>query len=231
MARSSPCSRSRVSASSAANGSSMSRICGSAASTRAIWARCCMPPDSSYGRGVGELGQAHQVEVALGGLPSPRSADPLHAWAELDVAAHAEPRVEAGVLEDDAAPVRRALHHLAADRHRPLGRLEEPGDEPEQGGLAAPGRPEQAHELPAADVEVGAIEREDLTGRPLVAVDDAAERDLAGDRAGCPSDPRWRSCSSRSPSPLYSTDAAKVATTASVYALSGLTCRSSPGPC
>ena len=47
MLSSSFCSRSRVRASSAPNGSSINTISGSLASTRAIWQRCCMPPDSS----------------------------------------------------------------------------------------------------------------------------------------------------------------------------------------
>ena len=47
--RSSSCITARVWASRAANGSSMSSIFGSLASTRAIWMRCFMPPDSSDG--------------------------------------------------------------------------------------------------------------------------------------------------------------------------------------
>src|SRR5262249_11992987 len=49
MPTSSSCSRARVCASSAPNGSSISRIFGSVASTRAICTRCFMPPDSSPG--------------------------------------------------------------------------------------------------------------------------------------------------------------------------------------
>ena len=49
MPASSSCISARVCASSAANGSSMSSIFGSLASTRAIWMRCFMPPESSAG--------------------------------------------------------------------------------------------------------------------------------------------------------------------------------------
>src|SRR5215467_5821848 len=47
--KSSSCRTSRVCASSALNGSSMSRIAGSMASARARLTRCCMPPDSWCG--------------------------------------------------------------------------------------------------------------------------------------------------------------------------------------
>ena len=49
MLASSSCMSARVCASSAAKGSSMSSIFGSFASTRAIWMRCFIPPDSSAG--------------------------------------------------------------------------------------------------------------------------------------------------------------------------------------
>ena len=49
MLASSICINVRVWASSAAKGSSMSSIFGSFASTRAIWIRCFMPPESSAG--------------------------------------------------------------------------------------------------------------------------------------------------------------------------------------
>ena len=49
MPASSSCISARVWASSAAKGSSMSSIFGSLASTRAIWMRCFMPPESSAG--------------------------------------------------------------------------------------------------------------------------------------------------------------------------------------
>ena len=47
---SSSCMRVRVSASSAANGSSINRICGSIAMARAMATRCFMPPDSVCGK-------------------------------------------------------------------------------------------------------------------------------------------------------------------------------------
>ena len=49
MLRISSCRSSRVCWSSAANGSSISSTSGSLASARAMPARCCMPPESSYG--------------------------------------------------------------------------------------------------------------------------------------------------------------------------------------
>ena len=48
--RTSSCSVPRVSASSAENGSSISRIFGSIANARAMPTRCFMPPDNSDGR-------------------------------------------------------------------------------------------------------------------------------------------------------------------------------------
>ena len=48
-ASSSSCISARVWLSSAPNGSSISRICGSLASARASAVRCCMPPESIFG--------------------------------------------------------------------------------------------------------------------------------------------------------------------------------------
>ena len=116
-AGSSSCSRSRVSASSAPNGSSISTIAGSVASTRAIWQRCCMPPDNSYGRGVGESVRPTSSSAASAiARRSPRG-HAAHPQPELDVAAHVEPRVEVRLLEDDAAVGRGTGDGHAADGH------------------------------------------------------------------------------------------------------------------
>ena len=71
----------RVCASSAPNGSSISRIDGSQASMRAMATRCCIPPDSRFGK-VFSKPQSFTMSMKAcavrrrSALPTPRSASP-----------------------------------------------------------------------------------------------------------------------------------------------------------
>ena len=77
MPSSSSCSRCRVMASTAANGSSISSTAGLLASTRATAARWRMPPESWCGIFLLEALEADEVDEVLGDLPvAPPSARP-----------------------------------------------------------------------------------------------------------------------------------------------------------
>ena len=92
--------------------------------------------------------------------------DPAHAQAIADVGRHVHVREQRVVLEHDAdfAPIRRDIRHsLAVDGDLAAVRHQEAGDEVEQRGLAAARRPEQRHELAAADQQRQVVECGGLT--------------------------------------------------------------------
>ena len=85
-----------------------------------------------------------------------------HPQPVAEVLAHRHVRVERVVLEHhrDVAIARRELGDVApADQDRPLGDVLEPGDHAHQGRLAAAGRADQHHELPARDLERDVVRR------------------------------------------------------------------------
>ena len=138
---SSSCSRSRVIASSAANGSSISSSWRSWPSARASATRWRMPPESSCGR----------FSAASAGRPASSSSAPRRAarrvgtprslQRELDVAARGEPRAGA------PAPGTSARRRPPATSRLPAVGSLEPGDDVEQRGLAAAGGAEEADEF------------------------------------------------------------------------------------
>ncbi len=71
-------------------------------------------------------------------------------------------REQRQVLEDQRGrPLVRAdaVHVLAADPHRAFRRLDEAGDDAQDGGLAAARRPEEGEELAAFDVQRRVLDR------------------------------------------------------------------------
>src|SRR5438445_140696 len=91
-----------------------------------------------------------------------RSDTPAHPQPVLDVLRHAHVREQGVVLEHgvDVPGVRRHPGDVAAAELDPPGvRPLEPGDQPEQGGLARTGRPEQGEELAGPDLQVDIGER------------------------------------------------------------------------
>ena len=159
--RSSTTSRSRKARSSDPSGSSSIRSPGAGARARASATRCCSPPErsrterrsnparptsasASWARGGG-LGPAHVVgPQAEGDVP--------------DDVAVGEQRV---VLEHEpeVAAVRRDAGEIDAVAHDPArGERLQPGDGPQQRALAAPARPEHAHDLAVADGQVDAVD-------------------------------------------------------------------------
>jgi hypothetical protein len=63
---------------------------------------------------------------------------------------------------------RQIVHHPVADRDGPAGDLLQPGDRPQRGGLSAPGRTDEDHELAVGDFQVQVIERFDVTAVDLL---------------------------------------------------------------
>ena len=84
-----------------------------------------------------------------------------HAQAEADIVAHAHMRVERVALEHhgQAALGRRLVDDVdAVDQDGAAGRVLEPGDQPEQRGLSAAGRPDEDDERAVLHDEVDALD-------------------------------------------------------------------------
>src|SRR6185369_8488594 len=140
---SSSCILRRVSASSAANGSSISSTAGSIASARAIATRCFMPPESMCGRlgpGHAPVDQQREQHIAEHGLPGQQLVEFLEHH-------HA---VGAGLLD---------LLSIEADLS--LDRLHEARNRFEDGRFAAPRGAEHDVALAGKDLEADAIRRGD----------------------------------------------------------------------
>ena len=113
------------------------------------------------GPAVAERAEPDPVERGRDTLPRLRLRNPAHLEREGDVLGDGHVREERVVLEYDthATPVRRhrvdpdAVHRDPARTHRL-----EPGEHHQGGGLARPGRPEEAQELALHDVEVQLID-------------------------------------------------------------------------
>lgn len=52
---------------------------------------------------------------------------------------------------------------LTGKQHRAAVRVFKPGDDPQQGGLAAPGRPQQRHQLAAVESQRDIVQRLEVT--------------------------------------------------------------------
>ena len=156
----------RRAASSEENGSSRSRTVGSGARARATATRCCCPPDSSRRPSVRELGRELDEGEQLGHA---RAVTFAAGQTEGDVRGDVEVGEERTLLGDepDLAALRgddvgAVGDELAVDRHGACVRCEEAGDEPQQRGLAAAGRPEHGHDRSVLDVEVEPVECRDV---------------------------------------------------------------------
>ena len=146
----SSCNVPRVSASSALNGSSISSSEGDTASARAIPTRCFIPPDSSAGFRAAASAQPHQLQHLPRPRrhlrpPSSRDAGERTANATLPSAvSHGSSACDWKMTARSSAGPRHlaAVHH----DHARIRRLE-PGEDVEDRRLAAPGVPDQRHEL------------------------------------------------------------------------------------
>ena len=200
--RTTACSRSRVSGSSAPNGSSSSITRGEAASARATPTRCCCPPDSSAGNARGAAcRRARAAPAARRRAPPTRSRVPAREpERNRDVLGHRQVREQADALEHiaDRAPQHVRLERgrvLAVDRHAPRVRLDEPIDHLERRGLARARAADEHHQLAGRDLE------RDRVDRDRVAVAATEARDLDHARRGLRKRSRSRSARSRTAQP------------------------------
>src|ERR1051326_426318 len=82
-----------------------------------------------------------------------------------DVVPHREMRIEPVALEhhgDAAGAWRHMVDHVAADHDVARGLFLQSGDDAQERGLPAAGRPEQHHELAVARLQADAVDRGDL---------------------------------------------------------------------
>ena len=145
---SSSCSRSRVIASSAPNGSSMSSTGVSRASVRASATRCRMPPESSCGALAAKSARCTRAQQL--GRPAPRRSargTPRSFSGSSTLASTVSHGNSAGSW--NIRPGRRRRPASIVPAAAPV----QPGDQVEQRALAAAGRADQADELAGRDVE------------------------------------------------------------------------------
>ena len=159
MRSSSTCIRSRVCASSAANGSSISSTLGSVASARARPTRCFMPPDSSCGKCPSK--PASPI-ISISGCDTWRRASPampLSSRPELDVVLHGAPGQQAELLEHHRPVGARAGDRLAVHPDIAGIRPDQAEQDIEEGALAAAGGADDRQEFAFADVDVEVLQR------------------------------------------------------------------------
>jgi hypothetical protein len=127
-----------------------------------------------------EPGQPHFVEeIADAALVRP-GVDLLDFEGELDVLPQVAPWQQIGVLEDHADLGTRPHHRRAVDDDLACGHVVQPGHAPQQRALAAPGRTQNADELPFGDLQREIFQRVDGPGAGLVVLADVPDRH--GDR-------------------------------------------------
>ena len=162
----------RTLASSAPNGSSSSSTLGLTASARARATRWRWPPDSSEGRRWASTSSctslSRPITVSRISSSEGRTARGPDPESEGDVLEDAHVAEQGVVLEhepDLALAHRLGGRVLAVEVDRALiGRLQ-PGDDPEQRGLARSGGPEQRHQLAARHVEAHVVEGDEVAER------------------------------------------------------------------
>ena len=140
-----------------------------------------MPPDSSRGRRVGELGEAHDAEQLVDPLPAPR-ASAIRATSSPNsmLLGHRPPR-EQRVAPGRPCRGRRPGRSTRSPSTRtsPVVGLLEAADDRQQRRLAAARRAEQADELAVVDATSSTPSRATTVRRPLrYSSTDAAHRQL-----------------------------------------------------
>jgi hypothetical protein len=105
-------------------------------------------------------------------------AQALDLERQLDVLDQVAPGQEVGVLEHHADLRVRLVHGLAIEQDAAAGQLVQAGHRPEQGGLAAAGRPEHADQLAVPDLHRVVLERVDRAGPGPVVLGRALDHEL-----------------------------------------------------
>ena len=179
---SSSCVLSRSFLSSAASGSSSSRIRGRRASARASATRCFWPPESWSGLRFSRPSSLTSATISATRVGDIGARHPGALQAERDIVAHRQMRKQRVVLEHhvDRPLMRQHRRDVPAVEQDPaLVRRLEAGEHPQQRGLAAAGRAEQREEFARPDVERQPVHRAkaaELLHHPL----DAQQRNVGG---------------------------------------------------
>ena len=117
---------------------------------------------------VADSRQAHRLQHVVDSRSALRAVDALHAQAVGDVVGHAHVRKERVVLEDgvEIPRVRRPVGDVGAAELDPaLVRALEARDQPQRRRLARAGRPEHREELTGTDLELDAVDGDDVAVR------------------------------------------------------------------
>ena len=113
---------------------------------------------------LGEAGQAEGLKLRQRPPPRFGARDALHLQPQRDIVEHGAPGEEQVFLGHVAEPGEALLgaERLAVDQDfAAVGRVE-PGDQVEQGALAAAGGPDERDEFAVGDIERDIVERADL---------------------------------------------------------------------
>src|SRR4030095_12291896 len=148
--------RNRVSASSAPKGSSRKRISGFTMRARASSARCCMPPESWFGKACSKPSSPPSRD--WGGAEAPPRLGGLPVQAEHDIALEVEPGKERRLLEDEDALAVRLPPRLIVDANLARLRTLEAREDAQEGGLAAAGGTDHRDEFPVGHREAEIVE-------------------------------------------------------------------------
>ena len=135
------------------SGSSIRNTCGSRTIARPIATRWRCPPESARGLRSQQAVEAEQLRRPLDARPDLRPREAACAQREREVVEDGHVRVERVVLEDHRhvalARVER-VDEPVADADLAFADLLEAGGHPQRRRLAAPGRPDEHHQLAVA---------------------------------------------------------------------------------
>ena len=153
---------SRVCASSADSGSSMRNTAGRTASARAMPTRCRMPPESCFGSAEAKSLKSRALE-RVGDAPLHLGRTELVVLQhERDVVAHAEPRQQREILEDEGDLVQRVGRRHAAQHDLAGRRLQDAARDAEQRRFAAARRADDRDDLAFVRVQRDVLERREI---------------------------------------------------------------------
>lgn len=128
------------------------------------------------GQAVGGIGETHQLnEFICVRLLRLTPGVPV---SEADIVTHRVPRQQGRLLEDHSPLGIGTTDPSSVDPDRPLGRLEEPGQDPQQCGLPTPRRTHEADDLRVRNLQLHSPQRLDPSrGCGLVDLTDILDRD------------------------------------------------------
>ena len=115
--------------------------------------------------GVVEGRKTDQRQELAGARPRRLVVAPEDLHREQHIVDHRAPRHQARRLKHEAVVAERTGDLTPADGHRARGLGDQPGDDAQQRGLAAAGRPEQRNQLTALEAEARIVERDDRLRR------------------------------------------------------------------